>query len=133
MTNPDLFVTAAVASFLHLMALLHANDRGHVPGWVAAYMAAGCATSLWNHGGSSDAAKWADRAAMLFGAGATWWHTRHGPLRFALPPAIALYAASKVCKRTEPHLMSHAVVTAVNLHVLSSYGHSEPVAHNQTH
>ena len=119
MANPVLLYTASVSTLFHLIGLLYAN--GNVPAWIVAYMMTGCATSIWNHGTTSELAKWSDRVAMWVGTAATYWNTVGQPTHYMIPPMIIAYFAAKYLGRTEPHIAAHAIITVINLKLLSGY------------
>ena len=63
MAHAVLFATSCAMLVAHvLFALPH-----HHHGWRRALYTAGPLASMWNHGGTSAAAKWADRALMAAG------------------------------------------------------------------
>jgi hypothetical protein len=119
MANPVLLYSSAVVTLLHLIGVLYAN--GNAPAWIVAYMLTGCATSIWNHGTTSELAKWSDRGAMYFGTCATYWNTSHSRLYLALVPMIVAYVAAKRWALVEAHIAAHAIITLINLKILAEY------------
>ncbi len=117
MVNRTLLASAVLCTTLHLCALIAAPPH---PVY-AAFLLTACATSIWNHGTTSTVARIADRAVMVAGV----------PLTAALHPRVATwptlaalsvsYAAAKCTGTVAPHIVAHALITALNLGILGVY------------
>jgi hypothetical protein len=64
MANQRLFRSALVCGFIHFLAIAYWNG----PTILLIIYGFGAGTSIWNHGVTSEYAKWADRMMMAVGA-----------------------------------------------------------------
>lgn len=113
MANSVLLMSGAYASLLHFVSFLYyGTPLPHV-----AFQTASCLTTVWNHGTTSDVAKWSDRAMM---AAAVLYHLRYDPAWFVVWTAVPAYFAAKATGDDRWHIAAHAAATWGNLNALAA-------------
>jgi len=116
MVNPTLARSALVISVIH--AIGFAALQPSIP--YALFLAAGCGTSVWNHATTSEIAKWADRGVMGIGTVLTMI-IAPTPLEQALMLlTVAAYTAAKKCGSNHAHILSHGLITFINLRIMAA-------------
>lgn len=117
MVNAVLFMSAVLCSAIHAVGI---GVTAPHPAY-ALFLAAACATSLWNHRTTSMAARITDRTVMAIGIPVTAVYHPH-PVTWATLAALSLsYAAAKATNRNAPHIIAHVLITALNLRILGLY------------
>jgi hypothetical protein len=113
MANDRLFRSGALALLVHLAGFwAHQPPPAHI-----AFITAGCLTTLWNHGTTTEAAKWGDRLMM---AACVLYHLRYEPRLIVLWTAVPAYFAAKITGDDRWHLVSHACATWGNLNAMAA-------------
>ena len=138
MANPRLFCSALFLGLVHILMLVW--DR-HCPRVLAISLVLAVFTSIWNHGVTSDVAKWADRCMIGAAAGLDYYyllfvipHASSRPLLAVMSTSILAYFSAKMVLRAMrmeagimwqadmPHLCAHILQTICNvgmIHVLA--------------
>lgn len=104
---------------MHILALvLHP----HIPRVFAISITTAIFTSIWNHGFTSEIAKWLDRITIGFAAIidmyylATYWYSSYAALCLGISwSAIGMYFMAKHTGNDLFHVLSHAIQTACHL------------------
>jgi hypothetical protein len=139
MANPVLFASSLFFAYLHLALILIFQP---VPRLFSFTILSGVLSSIWNHGTTSELAKWSDRGAMAVGAAVDFAYIYSVPigrrplLAALIVAAIAGYAGAKALVRRQapqakqkrapwalaavlssgdlPHLLAHACLSCTH-------------------
>jgi len=115
MVNTTLFVSAAISSAIHAAAILWTQP----PLPYAIFLAAGCVTGLWNHGTTSDLAKWSDRTMMWTGLPLTFFIAPTPALQVLTLCIVPAYGTAKRFRCTAAHVAAHILITFIHLQILA--------------
>lgn len=141
MANPTLFATSCIMLAGHLI-LVCLMSNSPLP--LLVIYVVGPLTSVWNHGTTSDIAKWSDRCVMTLGLGIDLWFLSHDisgawpritMVALFLSWALVLFFGGKVCmKRSDdtkedileslPHAIAHICILLSHVCMLYYYRES---------
>ena len=116
MVNHTLALSATAVSIIHAASFLFFTP----PLAYAAFLTAGCGTSVWNHATTSEIAKWADRATMGVGTVLTLLIAPNPFFQAAMLLTVVAYGAGKWMGSTKLHMTSHALITFINIGIMAS-------------
>lgn len=115
--NKRLLVSSIVHGGVHL-GMMYMYTPHNV---YCLYVVCGIATSMWNHGGRSEIARWTDRIVMIF---AVLLHLVYFGNRYLTTCIVSTFLFSKLQKdpvwRDVLHIATHSCATISNFHVFSS-------------
>lgn len=117
MVNRPLFMSAVICTVAHAIAVATAHPHP----LYGLFLLTACTTSLWNHGMSSAVARFADRAFMVISVPITAMAHPHPVTWMTLALLSVSYGAAKATGTLTPHLVAHALITALNLRILGMY------------
>ena len=118
MVNQVLCVSAILSAFVHVWAFAPSKTA---PPWYVFLVATCVSSSILNHGFTRDFLKWLDRAMMLVGLPVTLIMSPCLKHCLMMAATVCLYFLGKTARSTWPHLISHWVLTLINVDIALSY------------
>lgn len=114
--NHTLALSATAISIVHAISFAALTP----PLAYVAFLTAGCGTSIWNHATTSEIAKWADRATMGVGTVLTLLIAPSPFFQALMLLTVIAYGAGKYFESTKLHMLSHALITFINIGIMAS-------------
>lgn len=120
MTNNTLCVSSIVCGIVHMVAFSkHLRFYNNSAVFLFSMYTVGIATSIWNHGTTSELSKWADRSFMILGVCTDIvWSVHCLECMQLLFSATILFCIAKLVQLYE-YRYSHLYYVYTGIHVLS--------------
>ncbi len=115
MANKVLLISAICSSICHLAAILLTPLIQSI--YYILFIILALSTSIWNHGVTSNIAKWSDRLVMGFGTIITYLIVPDKAL-YGLPIIIASYFGAKISNNNLYHIIAHITITIINIYII---------------
>ena len=115
MANGAPLISSLICALIHTVGI--AYYRPHI--LYAGFLCTGVAASVANHALTSRTIKWVDRSCMIIGVPITIWLAPNLFIQASTVGACIIFIAAKRHKSVYLHSLSHYMITAINMAVIT--------------